>query len=132
MGLFEATDCRVILAPLAPRSMVLQRILDTQKLRILDSPSLEELLSRNYAHYQYHKIFAEARHEPLLVVHTSGTTATPKPITYSHDFAASYIQSCQLASPPDYESQVSLCQSNRHFVSLPFFHVSPLICWRLE
>lgn len=123
--LFEETQCRVILAPINLRSPVLQAILEVSTLPVLDSPSLEELLDNSYPPYQYLKTFVEARNEPLLVVHTSGTTGRPKPIVFTHDFAASFIQWDQLAPPPGFESQVALCQSNRFFVTLPFFHVSP-------
>ncbi|KAL9023247.1 MAG: hypothetical protein Q9196_007318, partial [Gyalolechia fulgens] len=126
ISLFEATDCRVILAPIVRRSPAVQAIRDVHSMRVLDSPSLEDLLSQRYSHYPYGKTFAEARKEPLVVLHTSGTTAVPKPITFSHDFAASYIQWSQLVPPPGYESQVSLAQSNRFLVSVPFFHAGNL------
>ncbi|KAI4091535.1 MAG: hypothetical protein LQ339_008106 [Xanthoria mediterranea] len=122
ISLFEETQCRVLLAPTAPRSPVVQAISEGYTLEILDSPSLQELLDNSYPFYHYHKTFAEARKEPFFVVHTSGTTGRPKPVVFSHDFAASFIQWSQLVSPPGFESQVSLCQSNRFFVSLPFFH----------
>ncbi|KAL9017855.1 MAG: hypothetical protein Q9185_004803 [Variospora sp. 1 TL-2023] len=124
--LFEETQCRVILAPINPRSPVVQAILEVSTPRVLDSPGLEELLDNSYPPYQYLKTFAEARNEPLVVVHTSGTTRRPKPIVLTHDFAASFIQWDQLASPPGFESQVALCQSNRFFVTLPFFHAGNL------
>ncbi|KAL8902865.1 MAG: hypothetical protein Q9207_004330 [Kuettlingeria erythrocarpa] len=122
ISLFEETQCRVLLAPIAPRSPVVQAISGVYTLQILDSPSLQELLDNSYPFYHYRKAFAEARKEPFFVVHTSGTTGRPKPIVFSHDFAASFIQWSQLAPPPGFESQVSLCQSNRFFVTLPFFH----------
>lgn len=127
ISLFEATECRFLLAPPAPRSPIVQTILEAHPLQLLDSPTLDELLRGNYAHFPFRKSFAESRHEPLVVVHTSGTTAVPKPIVYTHDFAASYIRWAQLEPPEGFESQVSLCQSNRFFVALPFFHVSSLI-----
>jgi acyl-coenzyme A synthetase/AMP-(fatty) acid ligase len=37
-------------------------------------PSFEELCKREYPHYVYEKTFESARHEPLVVVHTSGST----------------------------------------------------------
>lgn len=38
------------------------------------------------------KVFKKSRTKPLVVVQTSGTTSVPKPINYTHDFAASCIQ----------------------------------------
>lgn len=127
ISLFEASECRALLTPPAPRSPIVQALIESHPLQHLDSPSLDQLLRGIYPHFPFCKSFAEARHEPLVVVHTSGTTAVPKPIVYTHDFAASYIQWAQLEPPPGFETQVSLCQSNRFFVALPFFHVSSLI-----
>ena len=124
LSLFEATQCQILLAPLEPRSPLVPAISSARPLQVLDSPLLVELLAQDYPHYPYVKTFEEARNEPLLVVHTSGTTAVPKPVVYSHDFVASNIQWGQLEPPKGYESQASLCQSNRFFVTLPFFHVS--------
>ena len=91
------------------------------------SPSLEDSLANAYPHYPPLKRFEIARHEPLIVVHTSGTNAVPKPIVYSHDFAASYVQLGQLEPPQGFEAQVLLCESNCFFVTLPLFHVSSKI-----
>ena len=99
-------------------------ILKEDPIQIVYTPGVHELLDSSYAHYPFFKIFAEAKDEPLVVVHTSGTTSAPKPFIYTHDFAASYIQWSQLEAPPGFESQVSLVQSNRLMVTLPFFHVS--------
>lgn len=124
ISLFKATDCKVLLTPRTPQSPLVTSILKVHSLPLLDSPSLHELLDNDYSHYAFPKAFAEARNEPLVVVHTSGTTAVPKAIIYTHDFAASYIQWGQLEPPSGFESQISLIQSNRLFVTLPFFHVS--------
>lgn len=99
-------------------------ILKEDPVQIVYTPGAYELLDSNYAHYPFSKIFAEAKDEPLVVLHTSGTTADPKPIIYTHDYAASYIQWGQLEPPPGFESQASLVQSNRLMVTLPFFLVS--------
>ena len=132
ISLFKATDCKVLLTPSAPRPPWVASLLEAQVFRIIDSPSLHELLDSKFSHYPFPKTFAEARKEPLVVVHTSGTTAVPRPVVYTHDFAASYIQWSQLEAPSGFESQVSSVQSTRFFVTLPFFHVSsvPLLsCW---
>ncbi|KAL8971945.1 MAG: hypothetical protein Q9183_000808 [Haloplaca sp. 2 TL-2023] len=126
ISLFKETECRVMLTPTTPQSPAVRSILEVDALRVLNSPSLAELLETNYHHYSYRKTFAEARNEPFLVVHTSGTTATPKPIVFTHDFVASFIQCSQSEPPPGFESQVTLCQSNRFFVALPFFHAGNL------
>ena len=52
--------------------------------------TLEQLLSeRDVRPYLYEKTFEEAVHDPILIVHTSGTTGMPKPIVLTHAMAAS-------------------------------------------
>ena len=34
--------------------------------------------------YLYEKTFEEAAHDPIVIVHTSGTTGMPKPILWTH------------------------------------------------
>ncbi len=130
IALFQATNCHILLTSSTPHSAIAVEISKAHLIQVIDSPGLNQLLSTSYLHYPFPKSFTEARKEVLVIVHTSGTTAVPKPIVYSHDFAASYVQWCQLEPPPGFESQVSLCQSNRVFMTLPFFHVSyePLHC----
>ena len=134
ISLFKATDCKVLLTPPTRRATLVASLLEVYTFRIIDPPSLHELLDGKYSHYPFAKTFADARKEPLVVVHTSGTTSMPKPIVYTHDFAASYIQWSQLEAPSGFESQVASVQSNRFFVTLPFFHVSrvPLISCRIS
>lgn len=124
ISLFKATESRGLLTPIEPCLPVVTSLLKEHSIRVINSPSLGQLLDGDYPHYPFPKTFMEARDEPLVVVHTSGTTTVPKPIIYTHDFAASYMQWGQLEAPPGSESQVSLVQSNRLIVTLPFFHVS--------
>ena len=110
-----------------PTTGLVQTLVSAFPLKIIKSPTLHEVLDNEYPHYPFPKTFATARKEPLVVVHTSGTTAVPKPIIYTHDFGASYIQQAQLEPPPGFESQTALIQANCLFVTLPFFHVGLLL-----
>ncbi|KAL9098748.1 MAG: hypothetical protein Q9163_005648 [Psora crenata] len=122
ISLFEATGCKVLLTPAPPHSPLVRGILKACPLRILDSPCLPELLEKPCPHYPFPKTFAAARQEPLVVVHTSGTTAVPKPIVYSHDFAASVLQYYEIEAPAGFESQAASYRSTRFFLAFPFFH----------
>lgn len=124
ISLFEATKCKILLSAAGPTVPVVNAILSVHQLRVLTSPAVEELVEQIYPHYPFHKTFEKARGEPLVVVHTSGTTSLPRAIIYTHDFAASYIQMSQLEAPPGYEPQIQLIQGNRLFATLPAFHVS--------
>lgn len=123
--LFKATDCKVMFAA-EPFLPVVDEILAAHTLRVIPAPSIEELLTTRHPHYAFEKTFDEARNEPLVVVHTSGTTSLPKPIVYSHDFAASIPRFNQLDPPEGYKNQNRSYQSSRLFYMLPPFHVNHL------
>ena len=85
-------DCKILLVRAEQQSPIVTAILKEHSLRAFHCPSLDELLDHRYPHYPFTKTFTKARGEPLVVVHTSGTTSVPKPIVYTHDFAANYTQ----------------------------------------
>ena len=72
--------------------------------QVKEIPSLATLLETQYKHYPFDKKFDEAKSEPLVVVHTSGTTGIPKPLIYTHDWAASWILQNQMDPPPGSKS----------------------------
>ncbi|MCJ1463039.1 hypothetical protein MMC07_001643 [Pseudocyphellaria aurata] len=124
-NLFRITDCKLIAAaePLPP---VVDEILAVHPLRVIRVPSVQELLTAKYPHYPFEKTFEEARDEPLVVMHTSGTTSLPKPIVYTHDFAACYNRITQLNPPAGYKSSEKNFQANRLFVMMSPFHAANL------
>ena len=111
ISLLQATDCHTLVTPSAAPSPIIPSIVKKYSLRLIDSPSLYDLLDGAFPHYPYHKIFAEAKFEPLVVPHTSGTTSIPKPVIYAHEFAPSYRSWTRLLSLPGFQSQIMMLQS---------------------
>lgn len=139
-NLFKITGCEVMIAA-EPRLSAVDEILAVHRIRVIRAPSIEELLTTRYHHYAFAKTFDEARDEPLVVMHTSGTTALPKPIVYTHDYAACCNRITQLDPPAGFKSIEKMFQANRLFVMTPPFHVGPheslcnsltLNCWRIR
>ena len=126
VNLFNLLSCTTMVVP-DPQPPMIPAILADCQLRVITVPSLDELLLQKHPHYPYNKSFEKARHEPLLAFHTSGSTGLPKPVVWSHDFAAAYAKMIQLDPPAGYESQDRLFQANRMFFMLPPFHVSPKV-----
>lgn len=73
ISLIESVACDTLLAPVL-RPPVTDAILEACKLRVLQVPTTEDLFDRSYPHFSFDKSFEDARHEPLVVLHTSGTT----------------------------------------------------------
>ncbi|TGO90993.1 hypothetical protein BPOR_0043g00040 [Botrytis porri] len=73
-------------------------------LRVLTIPSIEELLNTTYVHFPYEKSFEEAKGEPLVALHTSGTTRLLKPVIFTRDYAAAYVRTLQSEPPEGFES----------------------------
>ena len=85
---------------------------------------MEDLLHQDHPHYHFDKTFEQARSEPLVVLHTSGTTGLPKPIIWTHDWAASFARERQLSPPPGFKSSDALLLGNRLLSLMAPFHVS--------
>ncbi len=79
------------------------------------------------AHYPYTKSFEEAAYDPFIVIHTSGSTGLPKPVTLTHGGLAT-VDAQHLMPPSNgYSAQLSLSEAQGPetvFSALPPFHVS--------
>ena len=102
----------------------MQTFLALHPLKIVNVPEIEELLVKDHPHFAFEKTFENARQEPLVVLHTSGSTSHPKPVLWTHDYAASFIQQNQLEPPPGKESVGKICNGKRLVPLLPAYHVS--------
>jgi acyl-coenzyme A synthetase/AMP-(fatty) acid ligase len=123
INLFNLLECRIIVTP-NPWPQAVAAIVAAHDIEVLEIPTVEELLNKSYPPYAYTKSFEDARKEPLVVLHTSGTTGLPKPIIWTHDFAASWLQWIELAEPPGYANKHFIWCPARLFFLFPPFHVS--------
>lgn len=103
---------------------VVTAFLKAHPIPVFSVPTVADLLGTQYPHFPFNKTFSTSRREPLVSLHTSGTTSHPKPIIWTHDFAASFVQHFQCLPPSGYESMNKLFQGNRIAVVMPPFHVS--------
>ena len=89
-------------------------------------PELDELLKEEkVSDYPYQKTFEEARQEPLVVLHTSGSTGLPKPIVLKHGLMAT-IDAHHLIGPLEGRDAwyTTLTEADRNYVSMPPFHAA--------
>ncbi|KAL2871605.1 uncharacterized protein BJX67DRAFT_377359 [Aspergillus lucknowensis] len=121
-ALFDALNVKTMLAAGPPYLPIVSTIMLEYKLKLLPIAPVDQLLAIEYPHYAYNKRFAEAGNEPLLVLHTSGTTALPKPIVITHNWVAGWAQALHEEPPIGTESLDRLHQGNRVLVMMPPFH----------
>ncbi|KAK3174025.1 putative NRPS-like protein biosynthetic cluster [Lepraria neglecta] len=121
-ALFDTLNCKTLLSS-DPRPPAVNAISDHRDIHIVEVPSVSYLLNIEHHHFAYDRSWPEAQSEPLFVVHTSGSTGIPKPLTYTHASAAANTKMMSLDPPVGYESQDKVYQGKRVFISFPPFHV---------
>ena len=119
----KLVECKTMLIP-EDRLPIIDNILQEYEMRMLQIPKLDELLGQTYPDFPFEKSFEGARNEPLVVLHTSGTTGLPRPIVWTHDWAASFGEQCLLTPPPGFESCNALLLRTRVLSLMPAAHVS--------
>ncbi|GKZ23398.1 putative NRPS-like protein biosynthetic cluster [Aspergillus brasiliensis] len=124
-SLFECLSCTKLITPV-PHPPPVKAILEAQTLETLEVPSVDELISNEYAHFEFSKTYPEAAGEVLAVIHTSGSTGIPKPIFWTHDSACKHMHRTVLEPPEGYESQDSWLFGKRIFLVPPPFHAAGL------
>lgn len=90
LGLLAATKCSLWVHPVDyPPHQLVERIQQTWELRIMEIPTVAELLDASSSpHYPYTKTYDEAMADTFCILHTSGTTGLPKPIYLSNGLLA--------------------------------------------
>ncbi|KAI1299559.1 hypothetical protein F5Y03DRAFT_248114 [Xylaria venustula] len=80
LSLFDKTDCHVIVFPKSHRTVV-QPWLQERDMQAIESGPLENWFpEEDVEPFPYTKTFEEAERDPVVVLHTSGSTGIPKPI----------------------------------------------------
>ncbi|KAI8625972.1 acetyl-CoA synthetase-like protein [Xylariaceae sp. FL1651] len=96
-------------------------------LRCETLPSFDHMLDSNPAPYPYEKDFGEAENEPVLVLHSSGSTGLPKPITMTHGSFAVMDNDKNLPEIPGRKrrdwSMWNFEGEARVYSIFPFFHL---------
>lgn len=122
INLFNLLKCRKLVTA-DPKPQAVTTIIASHEIELLDIPTVEALLAKVHPAYPYEKSFEQARTDPLVVLHTSGTTGLPKPIIWTHDFADSWLHWVSLDGPSGFHNQHKLWSPGRLFFLFPPFHV---------
>ncbi|KAL9082467.1 MAG: hypothetical protein Q9159_006387 [Coniocarpon cinnabarinum] len=94
LNLIRKTECTVMVST---HGVKVNDILDGEPLKHVIAPELDELLDApTKQQYTFPKSFDEAKFDEYLILHTSGTTGLPKPITYNNWAISVFEAQCSL------------------------------------
>lgn len=72
-SLLDRLQCTTLLSP-SPRPPPVKAIPDARDMRILEVPSIEEILASSSPHYEYDRDPASASGEPLFIMYVEDNT----------------------------------------------------------
>ncbi|KAL9105912.1 MAG: hypothetical protein Q9227_008971 [Pyrenula ochraceoflavens] len=129
LNVINALDCHVWATTVA-QPVIVDEILRKRPMRTISIPSLEDVLSEPSGPvYPYDKTFEDAEMDPLLALHTSGSTGLPKPIIWRNASAAK-VDASQLL-PPEEGKVLQIVDWALHpgriYSAFPFFHAASAI-----
>lgn len=125
LNVLEKSDCNIFLTA---KNTHFEQVLSQRSMQTSTVPDLEELLDDDpVPMYPYTKTFAEARKDPCLVLHTTGSTGLPKPITWKLEILSTYEAWRTIPSIDGYVPTTEIYQeATRAYNSMPLFHTSGL------
>ncbi|KAF2012923.1 acetyl-CoA synthetase-like protein [Aaosphaeria arxii CBS 175.79] len=126
-SLFEQTKCvHLFFAPEV--EPVIRPLLDHHAIPAHPITPLETLIQKDTPHYPFTKSYEEAKWDPILILHSSGSTGPPRPIYMNHNTFAVGDNDRNLPIVPGRVNQNwSLWDfpENEHFFSpFPAFHLA--------
>ncbi|KAI2470038.1 hypothetical protein F4781DRAFT_421566 [Annulohypoxylon bovei var. microspora] len=124
LSLFEKTDCKTFISPTNFPLPVVKQVLTARPMRHLETPELDYWFNEKLEGkpYPYTKSFSEARAEPFVVLHTSGSTGLPKPIVQTHATISPLDAFGALPSLGQQPTYPAMCAGKRVYMAFPLFH----------
>ncbi|KAF6838948.1 nonribosomal peptide synthetase [Colletotrichum plurivorum] len=125
MNLFEKTDCNIICFDSSFRDVVQPLLEERQMDAIMVSSADAWLDDTEVPKVPYTKTFDEAKNDPVVVLHTSGSTGLPKPIVARAGMVAVADAFHDLPDFMGSENCVkSIMRGKRLFLPMPLFHAA--------
>ena len=132
LSLLNETKATHFIVP-AEEPPVLASILKKKPVPKLRIPTLESLLDETAVdHVPFQKTFEEARMDPFLILHTSGSTGIPKAIPIRHGYTTTMDAYQRFDGGSEVVRRTG---SRRCFNPFPPFHMAgimwslPIVCW---
>lgn len=124
ISLFKATNCGILYFAESYLPTILPW-LELHPMRVIMAPSPDTWLQSTPPGFPYTKQFDEARWDPLVVLHTSGSTGFPKPIIMRQ---GSFAIADGFRNGPDFHGSPSAWtywgSTSKFFLPMPLFHAA--------
>ncbi|KAL1988059.1 hypothetical protein VTN96DRAFT_1090 [Rasamsonia emersonii] len=121
LKLFDDVQCSTLVTTDRTFAPVRNTLME-REVTLIELPSLQTLLHEPQATYRYEKELAAAANEAAFMIHTSGSTGFPKPVSISHKIVAKFARTIGLPAPEGYETLSSMMGNNRNVLLLPLGH----------
>lgn len=125
LNVLDKADCHIFLTA---KNTEFDHVLGQRRMKTATVPELQELLDDTpVSVYPYTKNFEQARKDPCLVLHTTGSTGLPKPITWKLEILSTYEAWRTVPEVDGYIPMTEVYQeSRRAYNCMPLFHTSGL------
>ena len=108
---------------------IVEELLSKRAMRTMMVPTLEDtLMTGEGPVYPYNKTYAQAKNEPFIVLHTSGSTGLPKPVTLNHGTIAHHDLFLNAKLLGGKSLNLARFSGKRVLLCLPYFH-SAAVCF---
>ncbi|KAI4126720.1 MAG: hypothetical protein LQ341_006851 [Variospora aurantia] len=122
--LVKTTNCRAFVCAKSFEKQVHGIVKASQDMPVVVAPEVAELLAEGPSPpYAYTKSWEEAKDDPWIIFHTSGTTGLPKPITYTN-MMMTFLDAAQTMPGRDAGMVMDQYSNSRCYVPLPSPHLS--------
>lgn len=125
--LMKETKCKnLLVSERIPQSQTDPLVIEHGDLSAWPLPSLSEFFDVKQRYFPYDKSYEQGKAEPLVVIHTSGTSGFPKPIVWTHEWATAFGRQRHLEPPKGYENLETPLHGSRNLSLMPPFHAGNL------
>ncbi|EXL40688.1 hypothetical protein FOCG_16840 [Fusarium oxysporum f. sp. radicis-lycopersici 26381] len=125
LSLFDATKCRYLYTTDSFRS-IMQPCLDQRTMEVSMIESIDYLLSVTPKPFPYSRSIEQVRWDPLVVLHTSGSTGVPKPVFLKQGIMCAFEEFLHLpkfhGSPYPFNEWAE--RANKIFLGMPMYHAA--------
>ncbi|KAK6082367.1 nonribosomal peptide synthetase [Seiridium cupressi] len=131
MNLFDKTDCHILAFPKSHHNMV-QPWLQERDMRPVEVGGMDKWFpDEKVPHFPYNKTYEDAEWDPVVVLHTSGSTGFPKPVVARVGMLSvgDAFQELPEFQGTKFTFNVWTEKSKRQFFPMPLFHAAALYCF---